>query len=50
MEKSEFLKLISNLSREEIQQKIQEKDKTRKLIYPAVYIRRDKKNKESDTK
>ena len=43
MGKTEFLELISNLSREEIQQKIQEKDKTRKRIYPAVYIRRDKK-------
>jgi hypothetical protein len=43
MDKTEFLKLISNLSRDEIQKTIKEKDKTRKMIYPAVYICRDKK-------
>ena len=48
MEKSEFLKLISNLSREDIQKQISDKEKSRKMIYPAVYICRDKKNQEKE--
>ena len=46
MEKTEFLKLISNLSRDQIQQVIKEKEKCRKMTYPAVYICRDKKKED----
>jgi hypothetical protein len=42
MEKSDFLKKISSMSREEIEKFIDEKSKKRKLIYPAVYINRNK--------
>ena len=49
MEKSEFLKEILSLSREEIEKRIKKEDRQHKKIYPAVYLRRDKK-KEGEKK
>lgn len=46
MNKSEFLKEISSLSREEIEKRILPEERQHKKIYPAVYIRRDKNKKE----
>ena len=40
VEKSEFLREISSLSREEIEKKIKPEDQIHKLYWPAVYIRR----------
>lgn len=50
MEKSEFLKEISSLSREDIQKKISEKEKIRKKICPAVYIKARDKNPKPSTR
>ena len=46
MERSEFLREISSLSREEIEKKIKSEDRIKKLYWPAVYIRRAKEEKE----
>lgn len=47
MNKSDFIKEISSLSREEIQKRLLEKNDIRKkLIYPVVYIK--KKNNKGD--
>ena len=43
MEKSEFLREISSLSREEIEKRIKPEDRIHKRVWPAVYIRRDGK-------
>jgi len=43
MEKSEFLREVSSLSREEIEKRIKPEDRTHKRVWPAVYIRRDDK-------
>lgn len=52
MERSEFLREVSSLSREEIEKKIKPEDRIRKLYWPAVYIRRknDKKEVKKDVK
>ena len=42
MEKSEFLKEVTSLSREEIEKRIKPEDRIHKRIWPAVYIRRGK--------
>ena len=46
MTKSEFLKEISSLSREEIEKRILSEERQHKKIYPAVYLHRDKKDKD----
>lgn len=43
MNKSEFLKEISSLSREEIEKRIKPEERQHKKFYPVVYLRRDKK-------
>lgn len=52
MERSEFLREVSSLSREEIEKKIKPEDRIRKLYWPAVYIRRrnDEKEVKKDVK
>lgn len=47
MERSEFLREVSSLSREEIEKKIKPEDRTHKLYWPAVYIRRRDTEKEA---
>ena len=42
MEKTEFLKKISSMTRQEIEKSIDDKNKKHKLIYPAVYLKRGK--------
>jgi hypothetical protein len=46
MEKSEFLKEISSMTREQIQEKLNKECKRVKMICPAVYI---KKRSSKDT-
>jgi len=50
MEKSEFLREISSLSREEIEKRIKPEDRKHKLIYPAVYLRRGKDKERENNK
>lgn len=45
MERSEFLKEISSMTREEMQERIKEKDRTHKKVYPAVYLDRERRYK-----
>ena len=49
MEKSEFLKEISSMTREEIDEKIKNNYKSKiKLVYPVLILRKSNKKRENN--